>query len=312
MDPVVSVCVVAFNQARYLRECLESIVSQATDFTMEVIVGDDCSTDGTAAVIDEFVATYPGLVRAIKHPRKVGGTANVFAVHNAAAGEFVAHMDGDDCMLPGKLRAQVQFLREHPNHSFVAHDVEIIDESSMLLASTFSAQAPPTSFDLEYLVAHGCFFTHSSKLYRRAAVRTRVRDRPTVDFYFHIDHALSGPIGYIDRPLGRYRRTTTGLTSGRSAFRRDVLIGHLDAYEHALQIGVNPVVVNRAKMNFKYVHAMMYLKNAQFSEFRFLSSLDPTEYRWATPRQKLVSRCPALSVYLVWLAIKLIRRGAGS
>jgi glycosyltransferase involved in cell wall biosynthesis len=53
-NPKVSVCVVSYNQEKYIRQCLQSIVDQATDFDFEVIVGDDFSTDGTRVIIEEF------------------------------------------------------------------------------------------------------------------------------------------------------------------------------------------------------------------------------------------------------------------
>jgi len=298
VNPTLSVCVIAFNHARYIGECLESIVSQEADFRFEVIVGDDCSTDGTVTIIDEYAARYPDIVRVIKHVRNVGGTDNMLSVHNAATGEFVAHMDGDDCMLPGKLQQQVDFLRAHMDHALVAHDVEIIDEHSNRIASTFGSVAVPETATLDYLVSRGCYFAHSSKVYRRTAARSTHRDRPTVDLFFHIEQALSGLVGYIDRPLGQYRKTGAGLSSIRSAFQREVLLGHLDAYEYALQSGVSPEIVIPARLRFRYVNAMNCIRAGRLSEFRMLASATEEELRWATVRERLVLRAPARAVYL--------------
>ncbi|MFO1468941.1 MAG: glycosyltransferase [Steroidobacteraceae bacterium] len=199
-NPLVSVCIVSYNHERYIRECLDSVVAQQTDFPFEVLIGDDRSGDGTMQIIAEFASRYPGLVRVIGHATRLGVTPNMMSVHNSASGEFVAHLDADDCMLPGKLQQQVDFLRAHPDHSVVAHDMEVIDERSTVVRAGFGAVSTAVSADLDYLVANGCYFAHSSNMYRRSAVRTRHRDRLTVDFYFHIEHALSGLIGCIDRP----------------------------------------------------------------------------------------------------------------
>ena len=178
----------------------------------------------------------------------------MLSVHNAASGEFVAHLDGDDVMLPGKLQVQVDFLRAHARHVIVAHDMEIIDENSAPVGPNFGIGREPPSADLSELVTRGCYFAHSSKMYRRNAASIRERDRETVDFLFHIDQARHGLVGYLNQPLGRYRRTQSGLSSINSRFKQSVLQGHLDAYDFALARGVPEAVVYPAKLNFRYVN----------------------------------------------------------
>jgi glycosyltransferase involved in cell wall biosynthesis len=316
MCPLVSVCVITCNHERYIRECLDSILSQQTDFAIEIIVGDDCSSDNTADIVREYGAAHPGVIRAILHCPKVGGTQNLFSVHNEAIGEFVAHIDGDDRMLPGKLQRQADFLRAHTDHSFVVHDVQIIDQHSRVIAGTFGAVSVPASFDIDYLAAHGCFFTHSSKMYRRSAARTLHRDRPTVDMYFHLEHARSGSIGYIDDILGQYRRAGTGLTSMHSAYRLDVLAGHLDAFEYAIASGVPAAIVNAARLNFRYVQAMASVRAGRFPEFQLLTKVPAGELSGATLRQRIVFRQPALMAYVAsslldsvrWFGRRMLRR----
>ena len=291
--PLVSVCIITYNHSRYIRECLDSVLAQRTDFGFEIIVGDDCSSDGTGAILEEYAARHPGRIQLLLHVPKVGGTANLLSVHNAACGEFIAHLDGDDCMLPGKLQAQVDFLRAHPDHAFVAHDLQIIDQESKATGRRFGTGREPPSCDLNQLVAQGCFFAHSSKMHRRAAVRTRERDRETVDFYFHIEHARSGRAGYLDRVLGQYRRTGTGLSSMGSVFKEGVLQGHLDAYDYALDSGAEPSVVYPAKLNFRYVNAMACVRAGRLEMFDLLRSMGDEEARWMNLRQRLVFGLPA-------------------
>src|SRR5450759_3411095 len=63
--PKVSVCVVTYNQEKFIRQCLQSIVDQETDCDFEVIVGDDCSTDGTRDIVREFAERYPTMIKVI-------------------------------------------------------------------------------------------------------------------------------------------------------------------------------------------------------------------------------------------------------
>jgi glycosyltransferase involved in cell wall biosynthesis len=59
-QPQLAVCVTTYNQKRYIRDCLQSIVDQRTDVAFEVVVADDCSMDGTRAIVQEFGERYPG------------------------------------------------------------------------------------------------------------------------------------------------------------------------------------------------------------------------------------------------------------
>jgi glycosyltransferase involved in cell wall biosynthesis len=307
MRPSVSVCVITCNQERYVRECLNSIVTQRTDFPVELIIGDDCSTDNTPSIIAEFVAAHPGAVRTVMHRSRVGATRNMLSVHNEATGEFVAHIDGDDCMLPGKLQRQIDFLVSHPDHAMVAHDVQVIDGDSRVIAPTYVDAAVPESFDINYLVEHGCVFTHSAKMYRRSAARTRERDRFTVDMYFHIEHARSGRIGYLAEVLGQYRKTGAGMSAVRSAYRLEVLQAHLDAFEYALASGVSAAIVDPARLRFRYIEAMTSIRAGRFAEFRFMTAVPLSERHVATSRQRAMFRSPAIAVYMGCAMLDTVR-----
>ena len=111
MKPLVSVCVTAYNHAPYIAQALESILAQRTSFGVEIVVGDDCSGDGTAEIVSHYVAQYPDRVRLITGERNVGMRANYRRVVEACRGEYVAMCDGDDFWCDEeKLQRQVEVL----------------------------------------------------------------------------------------------------------------------------------------------------------------------------------------------------------
>src|SRR5664279_5549236 len=112
--PKVTVCVVTYNQERYIAQCLQSLVDQEVDFGFEVVVSDDCSSDSTATIIKDFCQRYPGLVRAHFHEKNIGAYENFLFAHRQVAGEYAAHIDGDDLAFPSKLAAQVSALDADP------------------------------------------------------------------------------------------------------------------------------------------------------------------------------------------------------
>ncbi len=119
-DIVVSVGVVSFNQEKYIRQCLDSILSQDVDFKFEVIVGDDCSTDSTQDILKEYQTRYPDQLTLVLSERNRGISDNYKAVLSRCRGKYVALCEGDDYWISTrKLQLQVDFLEQHHDYGFV-------------------------------------------------------------------------------------------------------------------------------------------------------------------------------------------------
>lgn len=209
--PKVSVCVLCYNQEKYIGQALQSILDQQTSFDFEVIVGDDGSTDGSAAILREFAAKYPAKVKLVLQEKNVGPTQNYLAVHNLARGKYVAHMDGDDYCLPGKLERLATHLDENPECVIVWHRMHIINEQG---ESTVGMPVVPIrefvhkdrlyAEDLaKYYGMTGC---QSGSMYRVAAKKIRARNEETFDYFFTMSFCIDGGYAsYIDEPYGVYR-----------------------------------------------------------------------------------------------------------
>ncbi|WP_051316099.1 glycosyltransferase family 2 protein [Algoriphagus vanfongensis] len=120
--PLVSVCVPTFQHEDFIAECLESIISQKTDFPFEILVGEDASTDKTREIVTEFAEKYPMKIRlflrkeeekAIMYGRRAG-RFNHLGLYKDALGKYICICDGDDYWLdPYKLQKQVELLEEN-------------------------------------------------------------------------------------------------------------------------------------------------------------------------------------------------------
>lgn len=204
--PKVSVCVVTYNQEKYIAQCLQSIVDQETEFDFEIIVGEDCSTDGTREIVRIFAAKYPGKFRVLFHPQNIGAALNYSKTHELAIGEYVAHIDGDDLMLPHKLQRQVNAFEESPSCVIVSHDMLTINFDGSINNRTYKRHKAGvnTLWDLYKTLP---FFAHSSKMVKRE-VDSKVLsliEKDTLDIELHIAMAEYGGIYHIDDPLGIYR-----------------------------------------------------------------------------------------------------------
>ena len=90
-----------------------SVLSQSVPGPVEILVGDDSSTDDTFFVIEKVICKYPGNIKYIRREKNMGACLNLKDLVSSANGEFIAHLDGDDYWLPGKLNAQVSFLKKN-------------------------------------------------------------------------------------------------------------------------------------------------------------------------------------------------------
>jgi len=94
--PMVSVVCITYNHGRFIREAIESFLMQETNFKVEILIGEDCSTDGTREIVFDYKKKYPDLIRVITSDPNVGMKANGFRTLNAARGKYIALFEGDD------------------------------------------------------------------------------------------------------------------------------------------------------------------------------------------------------------------------
>lgn len=113
--PLVSVCMTTYNHAPYIAEAIESVLSQRTSFAVELVIGEDCSTDRTLDLCRGYAARYPGRIRLITGERNVGWRVNYRRTFEACRGKYVAYCDGDDWWCDeNKLQCQVDRLEADP------------------------------------------------------------------------------------------------------------------------------------------------------------------------------------------------------
>jgi len=123
--PLVSICIPTYNNARFLRECLNSIVNQ-TYPNKEIIISDNASTDETEKISKEYVKKYK--VKYYKNEKNIGAEANFTRCIELANGEFIAMYHSDDIYDKEIIARQVEYLNGHPNSGAVSTLAYDIDE----------------------------------------------------------------------------------------------------------------------------------------------------------------------------------------
>jgi glycosyltransferase involved in cell wall biosynthesis len=232
-NPKVSVCVVTYNQNKFISECLQSIVDQKTSFSFEVLVGDDCSTDGAQDMIREFSKKYPHLIKLVLHSKNIGSTLNYLSVHNLATGDYVCECDGDDFWLPGKLAIQTKVMEENLDLVQTWHRQLVVNAHSDVIGMfpkrfpSFIFGKPLSFIDLAH--SYGLVGQHSSQMYRRSARSVRERSKLTIDYFFALDISSQGLSLHLPNTLGCYRVISGGSMTQNSKGRDSVDIALLEA-----------------------------------------------------------------------------------
>lgn len=130
--PLVSVIVLCYNHERYIRDCLDGILMQETEFPFEVMVGDDCSTDGTLSVIRDYHKKFPDVIRVETTDVNLwsqGVSMSYSRLVPMSRGRYLAFCEGDDYWTdPHKLQRQADFMEENPEYSMCYHDYSILDK----------------------------------------------------------------------------------------------------------------------------------------------------------------------------------------
>lgn len=207
-QPLVSIAVCTYNGERYLREQLDSLVSQ-TYHNIEIIVVDDCSTDDTCEVIADYIG-LPNLTF-FKNDYNLGYVKNFEKAISFCSGDFIALSDQDDVWCPQK----IEILMEHvKGSSLVYHDSAFIDlagkDMNKKMSDLFNMYQGNSGLPF---LSYNCVSGHS--LLFEASLRERVLPLP--DSFFHdwwIAFIASehGGISYIDRPLVKYRQHANSVT----------------------------------------------------------------------------------------------------
>jgi hypothetical protein len=139
--PLLSILCLTYNHEAYIARALQSFLEQVADFEIEIVVADDCSTDGTRAIVEQFRERAGERLRLLTTPVNLGVTRNFRRAHEACRGQYIAFCEGDDFWRgASKLRVQVAFLDAHPDVVITYHNAISIGGQGHELGSNLPAK----------------------------------------------------------------------------------------------------------------------------------------------------------------------------
>jgi glycosyltransferase involved in cell wall biosynthesis len=217
-DPLLTVHLITYNHADYIRKAIESVLMQEVDFPMEIVLGDDDSSDGTREICIEYAEKYPDLIRLQLHHREnnhslYGRPTQLFQYwYNTlkARGKYVAPLSGDDYWIdPSKLEKQVYLLEEKPDYSITHHNAAVVDGNGKVIDEKYFYEPKDETIPGENLV-RAPLVVASSVVFRN--VFQNVPDKFMDSF--HEDRLITSYLGRYGK--GKYCHSV------KSAYRKEV------------------------------------------------------------------------------------------
>lgn len=273
--PRVSIACITYNQAAYIRQTLDSFLMQKTDFTFEILINDDASTDGTVDIIKEYQKKYPEIIKPVFHKNNLfsQGKRGMFTrfLLPIAKGEYIALCEGDDFWTDeNKLQSQVKFLDENKDYALCFHSVKVFYEDSSKKEVIYPEGISPNNFNLKTLLRTN-FIQTNSVVYRKQDYTNVVYNVTPGDWYLHLYHAQFGKIGFIDKVMSAYRRHEGGIWWSDEDDRHEFWIKH----------GVNHVAMYEAVYDM-FISNPDYAKIIEENEGSLLLDLSNIDLKYGS------------------------------
>lgn len=231
--PLVSVVFITYNHIIYVRQALDSILMQKGPFKLEVIVGDDCSTDGTIAVLNEYAAEHSEIFFLLPYEKNLGMIYNLDRSISACRGRYVAFLEGDDYWTDAqKLSRQVAFLEAHPDYSFCFHNALVKYEDGSGKASHPMTSDSKPEYTLNE-VTQGWSIATASVMYRSKLLPqlpTWVFEASASDLSIFTILANQGRVACLPEMMSVYRINPGGVS--RAGQQEKYMLGIVRMHEN--------------------------------------------------------------------------------
>lgn len=215
MQPLLTVCIITYNHARYIRQAIQGVLLQEVNFPISILIADDCSKDGTRDILIEYKKKHPDLINLILQEKNVGPAQNWVDLITAPSSKYIAYLEGDDYWIDKtKLQKQVNFLEGNPDHSFCFHQAIRMNEQ------TSSYDVYPQNEISSFNAAD--FFKMitipmGSLVYRKAVPIEVIKTHSHGDFLMLCSLLTHGKAYFLKEPMSVYRVHPNGVSFNHSS-----------------------------------------------------------------------------------------------
>ena len=203
-----SIVVITYNQEQFISQTLDSIIRQKCDFEFEIIIGDDCSKDGTRNILASYQKKYPNIIKPIYNERNLGIVLNYFNAISHCTGEYIMECGGDDWFEEDKIMHQIQYLDSNLNIGLCYGLSKIYNHTKQKFEKNILGKA---GANFESLLNED-FIPASTICFRRKLFEDYISDINPVekdwlmeDYPLVLWFSINSEIGFLDEILLNYR-----------------------------------------------------------------------------------------------------------
>ena len=266
-NPLVSIAMITYNHENFISEAIEGVLKQKTDFSFELIIGEDGSIDRTRLTCQEYADSFPDKIILLPFSKRLGMMDNLINVFNHCRGKYVAFCEGDDYWSdPKKLQKQFDFLENNPNVFFSFHSSSILSDDKIIGKRPNSGSGYVKMEDLLFRKTYpslSLFYRNADNIHGEFSELSPYF--LTADFPLVLLLASKGKGYLFSDDMGVYRLHSGGVYSQLSEIKK-------------LQSGIHNrrAALNHIPMNFKQkmiCRLMIYLRWGKIVLLKFKSFL---------------------------------------
>lgn len=277
---LVNVCCLTYNHERYVRQCLDGLVMQRTNFVFEVLINDDASKDDTQKIIKEYECKYPNIIKPIyqsKNQYSQGISPLRDILTPRCTGKYIAICEGDDYWTdPYKLQKQVDFLESHKDYTMICSRAKLYSETKRCFIGENLCYYKDRDLRTKDIILKGGLYVPTcSILYRKEVINNYpiyCEDCNIGDYPLQIMCAMKGKVRYMHHDTCVYRvenpsswcgKQKSVLSNGELANKLKeikMLEGYMNDYPQYKKVFKERIVF------FTNIHFISYLKNPAIND----------------------------------------------
>lgn len=270
----ISVFITSYNQKEWLECAIESVLGQSL-MPKEIIIVDDCSSDGSRELVLDYQEKHPALIKPIFHAENMGVTKTRVDALSNVGGDYVTYLDGDDLFLPNKLEVEYNYLCENPQVDIVYSNTLYMDSGGAIKGLWYRGSSNPME----------TFKMPQGKVFRQ--VFSRAFPRSSLFRMEMVRYKSWESVGFHDLNLDLYEDFDM-----RIRLTKHLTVGHVDSALAAVRY--HGAGLSSASID-KHITALRYIYRKNQALLRDLS---------------LVGRCVAAVRFKVWMYRLYLYRGA--
>jgi glycosyltransferase involved in cell wall biosynthesis len=213
---MVSVCTITYNHEEYLRDTIEGVLKQEVNFPIEFIIADDCSSDRTEEIVNEYIKGHPngGIIKYLRHTSNKGMMNNFLWALNQCKGKYIAFCEGDDYWTDSsKLEKQLNCLENNKDINICAHAVKVLNCESNEFVGNSGVHGNEVGIkQLDAVIRFGGGYCPMASIMIRSTILEDLPDNfvqyPGAHFFIQMMGAKNGVV-YLPDLMAVYRKNSS-------------------------------------------------------------------------------------------------------